>query len=117
KRPLNALATLVNTAIGVGQLATYRFAVDPIPPQPTEGNSLPLNSAGQALDPKLTDPYNHQLHAGYAQQIAENMTVSVDYSLAVGRHELRSLNINPIVNGQRVLAPTFAQAFGTPNYL
>jgi len=27
------------------------------------------------------------------------------------------LNINPIVNGQRVLAPTFAQAFGTPNYL
>jgi hypothetical protein len=29
KRPLNALATLTNTAIGVGQLATYRFGIDP----------------------------------------------------------------------------------------
>ena len=49
RRPLNALATLTNTAIGVGQLATYRFGIDPLPPQPTEGNSLPRGSAGQWL--------------------------------------------------------------------
>ena len=42
RRPLNALATLTNTAIGVGQLATFRFGIDPLPPQPTEGNTLPL---------------------------------------------------------------------------
>ena len=46
RRPLNALATLTNTAIGVGQLATYRFGIDPLPPQPTEGNRLPLGVAG-----------------------------------------------------------------------
>ena len=48
-RPLNALAVLTNTAIGRGELATYRFGIDPFPAQPTEGNSLPPNSAGQWL--------------------------------------------------------------------
>ena len=34
KRPLNVLATLTNTAIGVGQLADFRFGIDPLPPGP-----------------------------------------------------------------------------------
>src|SRR5687767_15446586 len=44
RRPLNALATLTNTAIGVGDLATFRLGIDPMPAQPTEGNSLPRGS-------------------------------------------------------------------------
>ena len=39
KRPLNVLATRTNTAIGVGELATFRFGVDPNPPVPSESNS------------------------------------------------------------------------------
>jgi hypothetical protein len=115
RRPLNALATLTNTAIGVGQLATYRFGIDPLPPQPTEGNSLPRGSAGQWMDPNLTDPRTHQAHLGYAHALAENTMLAVDYTHIDGRKELRQLNLNPIVNGQRLLAPDFVRVFGVPN--
>ena len=109
-RPLNALAMLTNTAIGVGQLATYRFGIDPLPPQPTEGNSLPLNSAGQWQDPAITDPRTHQMHIGYAHTMAANTVLSVDYSHVEGRKELRQLNLSPIINGVRKLAPDFVRA-------
>jgi len=117
RRPLNALATLTNTTFGVGQLATYRFGIDPLPAQPIEGNSLPRGSAGQWMGPELTDPRNQQMHVGYAHELAANTTASVDYTHVVGRRELRALNINPIVNGQRVLAPDFIRVFGIPNVL
>ena len=104
--------TLINTAIGVGQLATYRFGIDPLPPQPTEGNSLPRNSAGQWLDPNIKDPRTHQLHIGYAHSLAANTVLSVDYTHVEGRNEMRQINLNPIVNGTRVLAPDFLRVFG-----
>jgi hypothetical protein len=109
-RPRNALATLTNTSYGVGQLATYRFGVDPLPPQPTEGNSLPLNSAGQWVDPNITDPRTHQAHVGYAHTLAANTVLSVDYSHVEGRKELRQLNLSPIINGVRKLAPDYVRA-------
>ena len=90
RRPLNALATLTNTAIGVGQLATYRFGIDPLPPQPTEGNTLPLGSQGQWIDPDMTDPRTHQAHIGYAHELAANTTLSVDYTHVEGRNEKRA---------------------------
>jgi hypothetical protein len=117
RRPLNALATLTNTAIGVGQLATYRFGIDPLPPQPTEGNSLPRGSAGQWMAPDLTDPRNHQMHIGYAHALAANTMVAVDYTHLVGRKDLRAMNINPLVNRVRVLAPEFTRVYGVPNVL
>ncbi len=72
KRPLNVLASLTNTAIGVGDLATYRFGIDPIPAQPTEANTLPLGSNGQWLAPSISNPYNYQAHIGYAHQLGES---------------------------------------------
>ena len=117
KRPLNALATLTNTAIGVGQLATYRFGIDPAPPTPTQGNSLPIGSTGQWRDPAFTDPQSHHMHIGYAHELASSTTLSVDYTHLEGRNGYRLLEINPVVNGRRVLAPQFAQTFGVPNYL
>ena len=42
-RPITFDATLVNTAIGVGQMATYRLGIDPLPEKPT----IPIVSAGQ----------------------------------------------------------------------
>jgi hypothetical protein len=118
RRPLNALSTLTNTAIGVGQLATYRFGIDPFPPQPTgTGDSLPRNSAGQWLDPDIRDPRTHQFHAGYAHTLAANTVISVDYTHVEGRHEMRQINLNPIVNGTRVLVPDFIRVYGVPNVL
>jgi len=117
RRPLNVLATRTNTAIGVGQLATYRLGIDPVPAQPTESNTLPLGATGQILDSNFTDPRSHVAHVGYAHELANNTSVSVDFTHSMGRNEFRTLNINPIVNGTRVLAPAFARVFGTPNYL
>jgi len=117
RRPLNVLATRVNTAIGVGQLATYRLGIDPVPAQPTESNTLPLGATGQILDENFTDPRSQVAHIGYAHELAVGTSVSVDLTHARGAHEFRTLNINPIVNGTRVLAPKFAAAFGNPNYL
>jgi len=117
KRPLNALATLTNTTYGVGQLATYRFGVDPLPAQPRDANTLPRGAAGEYLAPDLTDPRNHQMHVGYAHQLATNTAVSVDYTHIIGRHEFRRINLNPIVNGQRLLVPDFMRVYGTPDVL
>ena len=117
RRPLNALATLTNTAFGVGELATYRFGIDPLPAQPTEGNSLPLGSEGQWIDPAMVDPRTHQIHLGYAHELAANTTLSVDYSYHKSLKEKRSTNINPILNGRRRLAPEFQRVFGEPEFL
>ena len=117
KRPLNALATLTNTAIGVGQLATYRYTIDPLPAQPQEANTLPRGAAGQWLAPDLTDPQNHVAHVGYAHQLTATTAVSLDYTHSEIRNDLRSLNINPIVNGRRVLANDLQRVFGIPDVL
>jgi hypothetical protein len=117
RRPLNALATLTNTAIGVGQLATFRLGIDPLPPQPTEGNRLPLGSRGQWIDVNMVDPRTHQAHVGYAHEVAADTTVAVDYTHVEGRNEKRQTNINPIINGRRLLANDFQRVFSAANYL
>ena len=104
KRPLNALATLNNSQIGVGELPTYRLMIDPQLPAPTEGNRLPLNSQGQWINPDIVQPRTYQAHVGYAHTLAANTTLSVDYTLSLGRNELRPLNINPLLGGRRRLA-------------
>ena len=69
-RPLNSLATRTNTAIGVGELATFRLGIDPLPPQPTQGDRLANNSTGQWIASGLRRsdhaPGAHRLraHAG-----------------------------------------------------
>ena len=49
KRPLNVLATRTNTAFGVGELAAFRFGIDPNPPVPSESNSLPRGVCGASF--------------------------------------------------------------------
>jgi len=109
-RPLNGLADLSNTAIGVGDLANFVLMRDPLPPAPTAPDALPEQSVGQWINPNLVEPRTYQTHVGYAHTLAANTTLSVDYTLSEGRHELRSTNINPILNGQRRLAPALAAA-------
>jgi hypothetical protein len=116
-RPLNALAVLTNTAIGVGQLATYRFGIDPLPAQPIEGNSLPPNSTGVWIGPDIVDPRQHHVHVGYAHELAANTMVSVDFTHEKGTRQLIGLNLNPLRGGVRLLAPDFVRAFGRPDVL
>ena len=117
KRPLNVLATRTNTAIGVGQLSTFRFGVDPNPPVPSESNSLPLGATGQWLDPDISNPSNIQGHIGYAHQFGSSTSLNIDYTHVEGHNEFRTININPIVGGRRVYEPDFLRVFGTARYL
>ena len=43
--------------------------------------------------------------------------ISVDYTHVEGRNEMRQINLNPIVNGTRVLVPDFIRVFGVANVL
>src|SRR5437016_4995436 len=104
-RPINALADLSNTAVGVGDLAKFVLMRDPLPPAPTGRDTLPSGATGQWISPSLLEPRTYQAHLGYAHTLAANTTLSVDYTLSEGRHELRGSNIDPIINGQRLLVP------------
>ena len=86
KRPLNVLATLTNTAIGVGQLSTFRFGIDPLPTGPPRSNTLPLGARGEWIASDLVNPRTYQGHIGYAQQFADNTSVSFDYTQIEGRN-------------------------------
>ena len=117
KRPMNVLATRTNTAIGVGELATFRsgsIRCRRRRPNPTRCRAARRASGWR---PNLTDPYNHQVHVGYAHQLAPNTSLSVDYTHLEGRNEFRRIDLNPIVNGQRVLARDFVRVYGIPNVL
>jgi hypothetical protein len=117
RRPVNAVATLTDSAIGVGELANYRFGIDPLFPQPTEADSLPSGSTGEYIDPDIVSPRTYQYHLGYAHTLAANTVLSIDYSHVDGRDEFRQVNINPRVNGRRVLAPAFGRVLGDANAL
>jgi hypothetical protein len=117
KRPLNVLSELINSTYGVGDLATFRFGIDPLPPPPPSTNEIQVGARGQWLDPEIGNPYNYQGHIGYAHQLGASTSLSVDFTHVEGRNEFRTLNINPRISGRRPLANDFQRVFGIPNRL
>ena len=63
------------------------------------------------------NPRVHHMHFGYAHALAATTMVSVDYTRERGRRGLMAMNLNPIVNGVRLLAPDFARVYGRPDVL
>jgi hypothetical protein len=119
-RPIYVFSsTLTNTAIGVGELATYRVGIDPPPPAPAATAGFPARgrSTGQWYDPDLTDGKSHHSHIGYSHQLGSSTVLSADYTHLVALNEAKTLEINPLVNGVRRLAPALAAAYGDPNLL
>jgi hypothetical protein len=121
QRPLSLNATRVNSAIGVGQLATYRYGIDPLPPQPTAittGGFPPgTNAIGAWMDPDITDPHTHQFHVGYSHELAPSTVLSADFTHVTGLNDLKRVDINNFKNGVRRLAPQLAAVYGDPNLL
>jgi hypothetical protein len=78
---------------------------------------LPNGATGQWFDPEIGDPYYHQAHIGYSHELSPRTVLSVDFTHVAGRNDIRALEINPIVNGVRVLAPALASALGNANQL
>jgi hypothetical protein len=116
-RPITFDATAVNTAVGVGQLATYRFGIDPPPEKPTITDRFPpgKRSGGYWFDPEITDPRTHQAHIGYTQEMLTNAVFSVDYTHIEGLHDFRVNEANPLINGVRLLAPQLQAVYGDPD--
>lgn len=120
KPAISIVKTLTNTAPGVGELAGYRWGIDPPPTTPARPTELPAGgrTTGQWLDPDFRDTESDQLHVGFSHELAPTLVLSSDYVHSVGRHEYTNHEINPIErNGVSRLAPAFGAVVGDPNIL
>ena len=89
--------TRVNTAVGVGQLADFRFGIDPLPQPPADFSfsDLAFGGFGRINDPDASEPYIQKLSLGFETQLGRNTTLSSDYVHTLGLHESRVQVINP----------------------
>ena len=79
-----------------GQLATFRFGVDPLPaPAAGAGTLIEPGAFGRINDPSMRDPYTQQASIGWAWQFHPDFAISADYYHALGIAESRVQNINP----------------------
>jgi hypothetical protein len=100
------LLSQVNSAVGVGQLATFRFGVDPLPaPVGVTGMDLEVGAFGRIDDPRMRDPYVQKFSLGFETQLGDKYVLSSDYVHTLGLHEPRVLNINPRISS--VCNPAF----------
>jgi hypothetical protein len=91
---------LVNSDVGVGQLATFRFGVDPLPAPPAGANdtALGFGGFGRINDPTLTDPYVEKFSIGFERDLGHGYILSSDYVHTLGIHENRVQNVNPLLS-------------------
>ncbi len=88
---------LTNTAVGVGQLAAFRFGVDalPAPPAGFSVSELAVGGFGRITDPDASEPYIQKFSIGFETKLGEDYTLSSDYVHTLGIHESRVQVINP----------------------
>jgi hypothetical protein len=102
--------TLVNNSVGVGQLANFRFGVDPLP-QPPAGFSfseLAFGGFGRINDPDASEPYVQKFSIGFQKSLGSGFVLSSDYVHTLGLNEPRVQNINPLI--ANVCDPSFQGA-------
>ncbi|HYO92366.1 MAG TPA: TonB-dependent receptor, partial [Pyrinomonadaceae bacterium] len=88
---------LTNSAVGVGQLAGFRFGVDalPAPPANFSVSELAVGGFGRITDPDASEPYIQKWSIGFETRLGEDYTISSDYVHTLGIHESRVQVINP----------------------
>lgn len=94
-------------------LSSWRFGIDPLPPQAPGGVNLPTGATGQMVDPSYRNPYTEQFNGGYSWQVTQDSVIEAEYVHSLGLHESKTIVINPTVNGVRWTTPLF-QAAGLP---
>jgi hypothetical protein len=89
--------TLTNSAVGVGQLATFRYGVDPLPTPPAGFSfaNLGVGGFGRINDPDMREPYVQKFSFGFQRELGRGITLSSDYVHTLGLFEPRVQNINP----------------------
>jgi len=98
---------LSNRSVGSGDLATFRYGVDPLPSPPpgTTTSNLAVGGTGRIIPPDMQDPYIQKTSIGFQGEVAGNWNLSSDYVHTLGIHESRVLNVNPRM--RTVCDPTY----------
>lgn len=92
----STLLNLTNTAVGVGQLANFRYGVDQLPATPPPDYTiLPTGSFGRINDPTAREPYVQKASAGFQRALGTTWTLASDYVHTRGSNEPRYQVINP----------------------
>lgn len=91
------ILSLTNTEVGVGQLPTFRFGVDPLPTPPPGFSiaDLAVGGFGRINDPDASEPYVQKFSIGVETQLTDSITLSSDYVHTLGLNEPRVQVINP----------------------
>lgn len=107
------ILNLTNNAVGSGQLANFRFGVDPLPPIPpgTSFSELAVGGFGRINDPSAREPYVQKFSLGFQKAIGENYVLSSDFVHTLGINESRVQVINPRI--REICDPAFPGS--TPN--
>jgi hypothetical protein len=102
-----------NTDVGVGELANFRFGVDPLPALPPgfSISELAPGAVGRINDPDATEPYVQKFSIGFQKSIGEGFILSSDYVHTLGIHEPRYQVVNPLI--AEICNPLFPGS--TPN--
>jgi Carboxypeptidase regulatory-like domain/TonB dependent receptor len=102
--------TLVNNSVGVGQLSTFRFGVDPLPLPPAgfSFSELAFGGFGRINDPDASEPYIQKFSIGFQKSLGSGFVLSSDYVHTLGLNESRVQNINPQIGS--VCNPAFPGA-------
>jgi Carboxypeptidase regulatory-like domain/TonB dependent receptor len=89
--------SLTNSDVGVGQLPTFRFGVDPLPSPPAgfSFSDLAFGGFGRINDPDASEPYIQKFSLGIETTLREGMTLASDYVHTLGLNESRVQVINP----------------------
>ncbi len=89
--------SLTNSDVGIGQLPTFRFGVDPLPTPPAgfSFSNLAFGGFGRINDPDASEPYVQKFSLGFETKLREGMTLASDYVHTLGLHESRVQVINP----------------------
>ena len=91
------ILSLTNSEVGVGQLSTFRFGIDPLPTPPPGFSieNLAVGGFGRINDPDASEPYVQKFSLGVEKQLTDQLTLSSDYVHTLGLHEPRVQVINP----------------------
>ena len=92
----STLINQTNTAVGTGQLASFRYGVDQLPAPPAPNFAvLPTGAFGRINDPDAQEPYVQKLSIGFQGAIGDSWALTTDYVHTRGSDEPRYLVINP----------------------
>lgn len=102
----STLLNLTNSAVGTGQLANFRYGVDPLPAiPPPDYTVLPTGSFGRINDPDAREPYVQKASFGIQHALTDSWTLTSDYVHTRGSNEPRYQVINPRI--ERVCNPAY----------